>query len=72
MIVFTPATSIVISEYSFENGLVSLDGNGQMDSAWPTYAHDNCHTGQSPYILLAILMCGEMTQPTYLIALLLV
>jgi outer membrane protein assembly factor BamB len=27
----------------------STSSSGPMNSAWPTYSHDNCHTGQSPY-----------------------
>ena len=48
--------SPVQSEGSLINTISTLnsEGNlrdlsGPMDSAWPTYGHDNRHTGQSPY-----------------------
>jgi len=35
-------------ESEIQTQAISLS-DGPMDSSWPAYSHDNCHTGQSPY-----------------------
>ena len=51
LFLFSALSPIVISlNVNVKNEMepqLNMQSKGPMNSAWPTYSHDNCHTGQS-------------------------